>query len=205
VRRLAVIVVVISGCGGGGSLQQSPTAPTAPSSQAQLPTRAPSHGSGPRYRPLSLGKLAAQAQPISGMRCSRPPAPAAYGVHLELFAAGRVVLIPSGIGIAPERTRRGAEVHGGRCSYPLRTHAPTGVIEVAAADRLTLGDLFAVWGQPLTRTRMAGFRGRVRAYVNGRSFTDVPSTIRLTRHAQIVLEVGAHVPPHRSFLFPPGL
>jgi hypothetical protein len=140
------------------------------------------------------------------LRCTRPPAAAEYGVHLELFAARRVVLIPPGIGIAPPRTRRGAEVHGGRCSYSLRTHAPTGVIEVAAAHRaLTLGDLFAVWGQPLTDGEMAGFKGRVRAYVNGRSFTNAPGTIRLTRHAQIVLEVGAHVPPHSTFLFPPGL
>jgi hypothetical protein len=139
------------------------------------------------------------------MRCESPPAKAAHGVHLELFAAGRVVLIPSGIGVAPPRSRRGAEVHGGRCSYPLHTHAPTGVIEVATAKPLTLGHLFAVWGQPLARTEMAGFKGRVRAYVNGRSFTSAPSKIKLTRHAQIVLEVGAHVPPHRTFLFPPGL
>jgi hypothetical protein len=28
--------------------------------------------------------------------------------------------------------------------------------------------------------------------------------IRLTRHAEIVLEVGGYVPPHTSFLFGPG-
>jgi hypothetical protein len=27
----------------------------------------------------------------------------------------------------------------------------------------------------------------------------------LTRHAEIVLEVGPPVPPHRIYLFPPGL
>jgi len=29
------------------------------------------------------------------------------------------------------------------------------------------------------------------------------AAVRLTRHAQIVVELGAYVPPHRSFLFPP--
>jgi hypothetical protein len=78
------------------------------------------------------------------------------------------------------------------------------VIEVAA-PRLTLGHLFAVWGQPLRRTRMAGFSGRVRAYVNGRPWHDAPGRIPLRRHAQIVLEVGGQVPPHRTYRFPPGL
>ena len=126
-------------------------------------------------------------------------------MHLELFAARRVVLIPPGIGVAPPRRRVGAYVRGGRCSYPLRTREPTGVVEVAAGRALTLGDLFAVWGQPLSRTRMAGFNARVRAYVNGRSFTNAPGRIRLDHHVQIVLEVGAYVRPHAHYRFAPGL
>jgi hypothetical protein len=127
-----------------------------------------------------------------------------YGAHLELFTSRRVVLIPSGIGIAPPRTRRGAYVSGGRCSYPLRTREPTGVIEVAA-PRLTLGHLFAVWGQPLSRTRMAAFHGRVRPYLDGRRWSGPPAQLPLRRHAQIVIEVGAYVPPHSTYRFPPGL
>jgi hypothetical protein len=189
VRRLAVIAILVSGCGGGGS--------------AQLPITAPSLGPGARHRPLSLGHRAARALPIRGLRCTSSTRPG-FGVHLELFAARRVVLIPPGIGIAPPRIRRGAYVPRGRCSYPLRTREPTGVVEVAAPG-LTLGHLFAVWGQPLGRTRMAGFDGRVRAYVNGRPWRRGPARIPLQRHAQIVLEVGAQVPPHRMYRFPPGL
>ena len=44
--------------------------------------------------------------------------------------------------------------------------APTGLI-VADRPGLTLGDLFAVWGQPLTQRRLAGFRGPVAAFVGG--------------------------------------
>jgi hypothetical protein len=148
---------------------------------------------------------AARALPIRGLRCTTHRRPG-YGVHLELFAARRVVLVPPGIGVAPPRTRDGAYVRGGRCSYPLRTREPTGVIEVHAARRpLTLDRLFAVWGQPLTSTRMAGFRGTVRAYVAGRRWHGSPRAIPLRRHVQIVLEVGAKVRPHSTYGFPPGL
>jgi hypothetical protein len=190
--RPLLVVIAIALCGCGDTESSSP-----------LPTSAPSLGPTARHRPPSLGKRAAAGRPIRGMRCTAHPR-ALYGVHLELFAARRVVLIPPGIGIAPPRDRQGAYVRGGRCSYSLRTREPTGVIEVAARGR-TLGDLFAVWGQPLGRTRMAGFRGRVHAYVGGRPWHGALGAIPLRRHAQIVLEVGGYVPPHSTYGFPPGL
>jgi hypothetical protein len=126
-----------------------------------------------------------------------------------LFAGGQVVGVPAGIGIAPPQRRAGARVTEGRCSYPLRSTEPTGVIEVAAASvPPRLGDLFAVWGQPLSRARLAGFRagpGGVRAYVNGRRALGDPRRLALSRHVQIVLEVGAFVAPHPLYRFPPGL
>jgi hypothetical protein len=137
------------------------------------------------------------------MRCTRSEAPR-FGVHLELFANKRIVLVAPGIGIAPPRTREGAYVRGGRCTYPLLTREPTGVVEVAGRGR-TLGDLFAVWGKPLSKSRMAGFRGRVRAFVGGKPWRGDPSDIPLRRHAQIVLEVGGYIRPHATYRFPPGL
>jgi hypothetical protein len=113
--------------------------------------------------------------------------------------------VAPGIGIAPPRSQSGAYVRGGRCSYPLRTREPTGVIEIAHGTRATLGQFFAVWGQPLGRGRMASFRGRVRAYVAGAPRRGDPRSIPLTRHAEIVLQVGPFVKPHTSYHFPPGL
>jgi hypothetical protein len=119
------------------------------------------------------------------------------------------VIVPPGIGVAPPFRRDGAYVRGGRCSYPLRTRDPTGVFEIDPRLALTLGDLFAVWGQPLGPTRLAGFRAkrgeRVRAWVGGRAWRGRLSAIPLRRHAQIVLEVGGFVPPHARYLFPRGL
>jgi hypothetical protein len=194
-RRLLAALAVSGLCGCGGDGQ----------SGVPLPHTAPSVGPTAHHRPPSLGARAVRARPIAGLRCTRGSA-RRYGVHLELFAGRRVVLIPPGIDIAPPRTRAGAYVRGGRCSYPLRTREPTGVIEVdPAGGTRTLGQFFAIWGRPLTHNAMAGFRGRVRAYVNGRPHRGDPRAIPLARHVQIVLEVVGYVRPHAAYRFPPGL
>ncbi len=138
--------------------------------------------------------------------CGAPGA-ARYGIHLELYARRLVVPIPAGIGIAPPQRRRGAYVLGGACVYPIRTYEPTGVavVDRRATPAPTLGTLFAIWGQPLSRTRLAGFHGRVAAFYGGARWNGPPERIPLTRHAEIVLQVGGALPPHRTYLFPPGL
>jgi hypothetical protein len=127
---------------------------------------------------------------------------------VELFAEGRGVVLPAGIGVAPPLRREGAFVRSGRCEYPLRTHAPTGVVEVAGRNPATLADLFAVWGQPLGARRLAGFAARpgapgVTAYVNGRRVGDGRSA-RLLPHAQVVVVIGPRVPVHARYRFPRG-
>jgi hypothetical protein len=76
---------------------------------------------------------------------------------------------------------------------------------VGRARGLRLADLFAVWGQALSARSIGPFHGTVRAYVDGRPWTGAPGRIPLRPHAEIVLELGALVPPHRRYLFPPGL
>ena len=130
-------------------------------------------------------------------------------MHVELFAHGRVVIVPAGIGVARPRARSGAYVSPRGCSYAARTIEPTGVIEVRSGPRVTLGEFFRIWGQPLSTTRLAGFgttgSAPVRAYVAGRRWRGSLRSIPLQRHAQIVLELGTFIPPHRAFLFRPGL
>lgn len=155
-------------------------------------------GVGHRYHPP------AGAHAVAGLRCSSAPT-RRDGVHLELFAQRRVVLVPAGVGIRGPLVRAVGRIVRGRCSFPLRTREPTGTIEVARGTRATLGQLFAVWGRPLSRGRLLSFRGPVRAYVAGRPVRGDPRRIRLTRHVNVVLEVGGFIPPHPRFLFPPGL
>jgi hypothetical protein len=180
----AVVVALLGVLGGG----------------APIPTPI---GVGPRYRLPATPARVMRAAPVGRFRCATTPQ-ARIRVHVELFANRRVLLLPAGIGMAPPLVRDGGYVVGARCSYALRTTAPTGVVEVVPRSGATIRELFRIWGQPLTRSRLAGFRGRVRAYVAGNTWRGDVRAIPLRRHAQIVLEIGGYVPPHRFFLFGSG-
>jgi hypothetical protein len=175
---------------------------------ADAPPRPPSVGPEPGYRPPSLGTAASRGRPVAGLAC-RSRSSARFGAHPEVFANRHVVIVPAGVGIAPPRRRQGAYVTGGRCRYAAITQEPTGVIEIERGARLTLGDFFAIWGQPLSPERMATFRARsgerVLAFVDGRRRHGDPRMIPLARHAQIVLELRGYVAPHARYGFPPGL
>jgi hypothetical protein len=166
-------------------------------------------GVGPRFQLPPAGARAERGLAINGLRCDPAPSARAYGVHVEVFASRRVVLLPPGIGVAAPRRREGAFIKAGRCSYPLRTMDPTGGVEVRPTRPPRLGDLFAVWGQPLGPRRLLSFRAhpgaRVQAFLNGRRWTGDPRAIPLRRHSQIVLQVGGFIPPHPAYLFPKGL
>jgi hypothetical protein len=159
-------------------------------------------GVSPEYRLPAAGPAVRAARPVGALTCTGS-SPTRLRAHLELFARRLVLLLPAGIGIAPPLRREAAYVTGGRCVYPLRTREPTGVIEVSATG-LHLGDLFRLWGQPLSPRRLAGFHSRAAllSFVNGRRFHGDPRTIPLRRHDEIALEIGGYVPPHSSYLFP---
>ncbi len=161
-------------------------------------------GRGARFE-LATGARADRGAPIGGLRCSAPGRSWA-DAHLEVFAAGRVVIVPPGVGIARPRTQVGAVVRGGRCSYPVRTNDPTGVVRYRPGRGLDLADVFAVWGQPLSAHRLCGFRSRagVRVYVDGRRVRGRPGAVPLRRHEEVVVEIGRFVPPHHSYLFVDG-
>jgi hypothetical protein len=81
--------------------------------------------------------------------------------------------------------------------YWVHTRAADGLVEVESpvSRRFTLGDLFAVWHQPLNRMRVARSHGRVTATVNGKPWHGNPTRIPLTEHAAIQLAVGKPAPP----------
>jgi hypothetical protein len=61
--------------------------------------------------------------------------------------------IPKYLGAAPQPTTH--------CFYAIHTHDSSGKIHVtpAAPGIFTLGELFEIWGQPLTNTNVAGVTG----------------------------------------------
>ena len=181
-RALAALALVVcAGCGGSSATE-------APVGGPPIVTRP--IGVGAAFRLPALGARARRALPVVGLRCATGPLAGPVVAHLEIFAHRETLVIPAGIGTLPRR-----------CRYPLRTRDPTGLI-TASRPGLTLGDLFAIWGQPFSRRRVAGFRGPILAYVDGRRVRDNIADISIRHHAQIVLEVSGYVPPHAHYVFP---
>ena len=209
VMLTAVLLAGVTACGharpdaspSASAAVPSPTrsAPSSTAIPSALISEARPIGVGSRFHPPATGPVSGSCTPGLGPR---------GGVHVEVFAANRVLLLPAGIGTRPPRTLLNGRVIKARCYGQLVTLDPTGVVLVRPGAGLTLGALFRSWGQPLSPTRLASFSAaagtRVTVFVNGRAWPGAPAAVPLTRHAEIVLEVGPHVPPHRSYTFPPG-
>jgi hypothetical protein len=78
----------------------------------------------------------------------------------------------------------------------VHTGAADGSVSITSPQRrpFTLGDLFDIWGAPLTRTRVLSFtangRRALRAYVDGRLAPGDPRAIRLVNRRKVALVVG---------------
>jgi hypothetical protein len=187
---------VVAACG-------SPQPPARSTATASIPrallSEARPIGTGPRFTLPASGPVAGPCRPSLGPR---------VGVHVEVFAANRVLLLPAGIGVRPPWAKLSGRITSAPCYGALVTLDPTGLVLVRPGARLTLTDLFRSWGEPLSRTRLTSFSApagtQVAVFVDGRRWNAGPASVPLTRHAEIVLEVGPHVPPHSSYAFPPG-
>jgi len=204
-RRLAALIMaaaIATGCGTGHSTQGGGPGGSNPA-DGQIPpgllSQARPIGAGPDFQPPATGPVTGPCLPAVGPR---------DGVHVEVFAANRVVLLPAGIGVRSPRTSVAGRITHASCYGALVTLDPTGLVLVRPGAGLTVAALFRSWGQPLSATRLASFRAaagtRVAVFVDGRPWPGAPGAVPLTRHAEIVLEAGPHVPPHSSYAFPPG-
>ncbi len=182
-----------------GSSQPSARSPASASIPRALLSEARPIGTGPRFTLPPAGPAAAPCERSLGSR---------VGVHVEVFAANRVLLLPAGIGVRPPERKLNGAITSARCYGALATLNPTGLVLVRRGTRPTLAELFRSWGEPLSRTRLTSFGApagsQVAVFVDGRRWNGAPAAVPLTRHAEIVLEVGPHVPPHSSYAFPPG-
>jgi hypothetical protein len=105
--------------------------------------------------------------------------------HLDVFVAGRPVIVPAGIGIDP----------AGRFISPIHTHDATGVIHVESpvVRKFTLGQFFGVWGVRLGGGCLgeycSGSGSSLRVYADGNPVGD-PSRLVLAAHQEIVVAFG---------------
>lgn len=125
--------------------------------------------------------------------------------HLDVYVAGKHVVVPAGIGIDPDY----------RFISPLHTHDESGVIHVEAPTvrKFTLGEFFGVWGVRLDASHLGGYTvgggKELHAYVNGQRVDGDPGKIVLASHQEIVVAFGTAKQLRRelptSYAFPAGL
>lgn len=155
---------------------------------------------------LGVGPHALSWAPRHGSLATRvaslalpPESDTGFHIHvwLHVFVDGRPVPVPAGIGIDP----------AGGFIAPLHTHDDSGIVHVESARPypFTLGQLFAVWGVPFTRSALDGHPDPS-VWVDGRRVPDGPRYV-LRAHAGVVVAVGGHgsFPTTVPVRFPPGL
>jgi hypothetical protein len=158
------------------------------------------------------GTQAVESNPtINGIPCDLGERLAFHiHAHIAIYANGQPLTVPYGIGIGKpwqvQQSTEGPFVVAGSCFYWLHTHTDDGIIHIESPVQRTfsLGDFFAIWGQPLSSSQAASATGPVIAYVNGERSSGDPSQIALQAHQLIQLDVGDETPP-QPFTFPPGL
>jgi hypothetical protein len=141
-----------------------------------------------------------EGQTIDGIQCNRQDQLAyqAYA-HLLVDVDGHPRALPGDIGLINPRTHQSGTTttySQGLCTYWVGTRAANGLIAVHSPvpETYTLGDLFDIWGEPLSGRQVAEAHGRVTATVNGRKWRGSPRAIPLREHEAIQLAVGRPVP-----------
>ena len=109
-----------------------------------------------------------------------------YHVHalLSIYQDRQRLALPDSIG------------RGSGCNYEMHTHDGSGVmhIETNMSKVFTLGQFFALWGQTLSASAVAGLPGAPTFYIIDREkvkrYTGDPAAITLDAHREIVIVTG---------------
>ena len=188
------------GGGGGGSDNSAPPPPPPPPPPGNVPPLSTTvidvtNGQtlGADHWPNGDTSTGGQGQPVAGLECLAQVSDVYHvHTHLSIFLNGEQLAIPAGIGFA--------RPSGTECSYQLHTHSRSGLLHVhaPAPATFTLGQIFQIWGQPLSSTDVAGLTGMpVRVFVvdNGTVTENTGdwSAIELTSHRTITIQVGTDI------------
>ena len=167
----------------------------------------------PMPRAPRLASPVSKARPgkaVDGIGCEFNPRLVSHvHAHLTVFVDGKARAVPAGIGfwppLGPQNYRHGQfGVTQGNCWSWLSTRYADGLVHVESPieRRFVLGELFDIWGQPLSRHAVGPARGPVTAIVDRRVWTGDPRRIPLDAHTQIQLEVGKPLVAPQVIRFP---
>jgi hypothetical protein len=170
-----------------------------------------------------------QGSPVDGINCNPDMSPVYHiHAHISIINGNSQVYTPQAIGLFQPLPATGtfpnslAEV--GTCAYDLHMHDHSGIIHIEAAavpsTPYTLGQFFAIWGQPLSTTQVATLTGAVRIYVTPTAadgsgiqqptlapqlwagpYTSIP----LVAHQEITIVVGNSTLPLPRYTWPSWL
>ena len=201
-HQIAIGLVATALACGGENLITDP----GPGPEIEL-TRATTVGRA--YYPIGNWPQGGQGQPISGVSCVITSPPPAYHVHahVSLYVNGEQIAVPAGLGVVnPILTNGYVNFDVSKCFYEIHTHDATGVIHLhanAGANRpLTLGQVFDVWGQSLTRDNVAGKLGRVVVFVDQQRYDGDLRSIVLSAGTLVSLQVGSPLVAPPRFVIP---
>ncbi len=200
-------VLLLAGC--GSSSKSSSTQSTQSTSTPSAPTQ----GAGPEGVALESGPQLAPASSttqganVHGIQCGGTEQFVLHvHTHLAVYVNGQPYQIPPGVGLLQPTIVPGSTnfYTATNCFYWLHTHAADGIIHIespSATHVFTLGDFFAEWRQPLSATQVGPAKGAVRAFFNGKPWTQDPAAIPLGAHYVIQLDVGRPVVPYQPVSF----
>lgn len=220
-------LLLLAACGGGNgdpaslATQPGPVQPGPPPPPAQPAPNPPPPPPAPADPPPAPEPvLAADYTDLVAGTIGSPPGWSAWVPPADRGAVGGVGCPVSEnfhqhslVSIYKEGVRQGLPENLGRgaCNYELHTHDVTGVvhIETDVAKTFTLGQLFALWSQPLGADGVAGLGAPLRFYVirddNLTRYMGDPAALELVPHGEIVVvsgKVPAVLPKYR---WPAGL
>jgi hypothetical protein len=132
-----------------------------------------------------------RGQTVNGLYCAGPGKTYSYA-HLSIYQNGQHLALPAKIGTVHPT------LSGPRgCVYPLNTVDESGKIRMDETSNAvyTLGQFFAIWGAPLSRTNVAGITtSPVSVYVNIggtlRKYTGDLASLVLPTHSEITIVLG---------------
>jgi hypothetical protein len=176
-------LLLLAGCGGGGSVDAPPPTPVPAPEDVTLAATYTDLADGDTIGEVHWPDRSGTGAPIAGVNCMGAIVSHNHA-HISIYREGVRLALPRNIGI----------VSG--CTYELHTHYRSGVVHVEpnVARPLTLGQFFAVWGQPLSRAAVAGLAGPARFYVIDKEvmtrFDGDPADIVFAPHREIVIVTG---------------
>ena len=165
------------------SVQPSPSPSPSPTPATPTPPPAPT----PTPIVLSLGQVVGartfpvgdtaqggNGQTVDGISCGSMVQTFHIHSHVSIWHNGQQIAFPIALGIPGAiLTNNGTQTNAGTCFYNLHTHDMSGIVhnEGPAQTNFTLGQVFDIWGEPLSIGNVAGFMGPTLVYVDTNSST----------------------------------